>query len=115
MNGASKPSAGASSGGTRKEQKQAAAQSRQRLAQLCKPIEKLLGRLEKDMAALAQEKTGLEDFLASTEAYSEDNRSRLAADIKRQGEIVTQLAEMEEQWLQAQEDLEAVQNQAEGD
>jgi ATP-binding cassette subfamily F protein 3 len=106
--GAGKPSGDDAAPSSRKDQKQAAAQTRQRLAQLRKPIEQRLSRLEKDMAALTLEKTAREDFLASTEAYTEDNRDRLGAEIKRQGELMTQLDALEEQWLEGHEQLEAL-------
>ncbi|MNT85321.1 putative ABC transporter ATP-binding protein [compost metagenome] len=65
-------------------------------------------KLDKDMATLNAEKAELDAFLLLEEAYQEHNKARLAASLKRQGELSAQLEEMEMAWLELQEAMEAL-------
>jgi len=106
----SKPSSSSDASSTsRKEQKRAAAQNRQRTSQLSKPVQQRITKLDREMEALNQEKSELDSFMGTPDAYAEENRARLAEGIKRQGEIGAKLAELEEQWLELNEQLEALQ------
>jgi ATP-binding cassette subfamily F protein 3 len=105
-----KPASGETASGNRKEQKRNDAQQRQRLAQLRKPLQQRLNKLEQQLETLGTEKRTIEDFLASSEAYEPEQRTLLATQIKRQGELAAQFNALEEEWLEVQEQLEAVEN-----
>jgi len=61
----------------RKAQKRAEAESRQRTYAQRKPLATRLAKLEREMEALAAEKTALEAWLASADAYTDANRDDL--------------------------------------
>ncbi|WP_337882807.1 ATP-binding cassette domain-containing protein [Chromobacterium haemolyticum] len=105
---AGKPSSGDAQGLNRKEQKRQEAEARQRLSQLRKPLQNKLNKLEKELDQLSAAKAELDDFMASADAYEDANRQRLADAVRRQGEVATRLAEVEEAWLEAQAELEAL-------
>lgn len=105
---AGKPSSGDAQGLNRKEQKRQEAEARQRLSQLRKPLQNKLNKLEKELDQLSAAKAELDGFMASADAYEDANRQRLADAVRRQGEVATRLAEVEEAWLEAQAELEAL-------
>ncbi|WP_054285341.1 ATP-binding cassette domain-containing protein [Gulbenkiania mobilis] len=109
---ASRPSSEDSSGLSRKEQKRQEAEARQRLSQQRKPLQARLSRLEKELESLAEEKAGLDSYLASEAAYQEKDRTLLAEKVRRQGEVARRLEEVEEAWLEVHEALEALDTQA---
>lgn len=94
----------------RKGQKRQQAEERQRLAQQRKPLRARLARIEQHLAALSAEKTTLDTYLASEEAYATGQQGDLAARIRRQQEVSRELAFVEDEWLQVQEQLEQLQN-----
>lgn len=73
-----------------------------------RPLIKTLATLEQKMAALTQEKQSLESQLAQEEIYQAEQRERLQALLVTQGENQKKLALVEEQWLEVQEQLEAL-------
>jgi ATP-binding cassette subfamily F protein 3 len=92
---------GSGAGADRKAQKRSEAESRQKLADAKKPFEKKIGAIEKELARLQPEKESLDAWLASGEAYEEAMRDELAQRSKRQGEIAARIAQLEEDWLWA--------------
>jgi ATP-binding cassette subfamily F protein 3 len=105
---AGKPSNGDAQGVNRKEQKRQEAEERQRLSALRKPLQTRLNKLEKELDTLSGQKAELEAFLSSEAAYAAENKDKLADSVKRQGEVATRLAEVEEEWMQVQEELEGL-------
>jgi ATP-binding cassette subfamily F protein 3 len=106
----SKPTSTESGNANRKDQKRADAQQRQRLAQLRKPLQQRLNKLEKQLETLGEEKSRIETFLASPDAYEAGQRTQLAEQVKRQGELSAQHEALEEEWLELQEELESLEN-----
>ena len=102
------PGSAAGDSGNRKEQKRQEAEERQRLAAIRKPLQTKLNKLEKSLEALSQEKAALDAFLASEDAYSDANKTRLTDSIRRQGEVATLLESVEEEWMLLQEEIEAL-------
>ena len=102
--------AGNTSGGIsaqdRKEQKRQEAELRQQTAPLRKTISQLEKNLEKATACLAE----LEALLASSEIYEAENKAKLTETLAKQVEAKKQVEEIEMQWLEAQETLEAMLN-----
>ena len=90
----------------RKAQKRAEASSRQKMADAKKPLQARQQKLEREIAALTDEKARLDAWLAAPEAYSEEAKEDLRVNIARQGEIVWQLARDEGEWLKIAEELE---------
>ncbi|WP_047257543.1 ATP-binding cassette domain-containing protein [Chromobacterium subtsugae] len=104
----SQPSSGDAQGVNRKEQKRQEAEARQQLAKQRKPLQNRLSKLEQEMNKLSEEKSQLEAFLSSSEAYDDANRQKLADSVKRQGEVAGRLETVEEEWMDVQEQLEAM-------
>jgi ATP-binding cassette subfamily F protein 3 len=90
----------------RKAQKRAEAHARQKQFDARKPYLAKQAALEKEMAALADEKTSLEAWLAGADAYVEDARDALKTALARQGEVTWTLARLEAEWLALEESLE---------
>ncbi|OQS44431.1 ATP-binding cassette domain-containing protein [Chromobacterium haemolyticum] len=108
---AGKPSSGDAQGQNRKEQKRQEAEARQRLSQLRKPLQNKLNKLEKELDQLCAAKAELDGFMASADAYEDANRQKLADAVRRQGEVATRLAEVEEAWLEVQTELEELEQE----
>lgn len=96
----------APAGPDRKAQKRAGAEARQRLAELRRPLQQKIARVEQEIEALAAERRALDDWLATSEAYVEENRERLIAALARQGDLRWQLARSEADWLELHEALD---------
>jgi ATP-binding cassette, subfamily F, member 3 len=92
----------------RKAERRNQAEARQRLAEQRKPIEKRIAQIEKKMTPLQADKAALDAWLASEAAYTPSEKTKLAQSVKRQGEVTQLLEALEEEWLIAQEALEAV-------
>ncbi|MDF0607108.1 ATP-binding cassette domain-containing protein [Neisseriaceae bacterium TC5R-5] len=95
-------------GPNRKQQKREEAEQRQRLAQQRKPLQQKLKKRELELEQLSAEKTRLDNFMASEDAYNEGNKAQLAEAVRRLGEVSSQLADVEEAWLRLQAELEAL-------
>ena len=106
------PAAVAAPSGDRKAQKRTEAEARQRLAEARRPLEKRIAAIERELQLLQREKTDLENWLASTEAYDEANKALLQERVKRQGEVATRIATLEEDWLWVNAELESQQQAA---
>lgn len=92
----------------RKAQKRLEAEARQRLSAQRKPLEKQLAQYEKTLTALQAEKGTLDTLLADEAMYQPEQKTQLQQALKRQGEVSAALAEVEEQWLMVQMELEAL-------
>jgi ATP-binding cassette subfamily F protein 3 len=92
----------------RKTQKRAEAVERQRLASQRRPLQRKIADLEAEMQALDAEKRDLETWLASADAYTDENKEQLLVVLERRGDLTWQLARAEEQWLELQGQLEQI-------
>ena len=97
---------GASPAPDRKTQKRAEAAARQRLAELRKPLQQRIEHIEQRIDLLSTERRGLDEWLATSDAYVEDNKERLIASLARRGDLDWQLARDEAEWLELHEALE---------
>ncbi|OAM22950.1 ABC transporter [Eikenella corrodens] len=95
-------------GQNRKDEKRLAAQIRQQRAQRGKPLQQKIEKAEQLMAKLSAEQAECEAFLADEEAYKEHNKAKLHQYLAKTAEVKVQLAQIEEDWLALQEQLEAV-------
>ena len=91
----------------RKAQKRSEAETRQKLAEARRPLEKRIAAIERELAPLQKEKGELEAWLASTAAYDEVNKAALQEQVRRQGEIATRIATLEEDWLWVSAELDS--------
>ena len=92
----------------RKMQRRAEAAERARLAELRKPLQRKLADVEAELKALEAEKQELETWLASEDAYAENNKERLLIVLERQGDLGWRLARAESAWLELQGALERI-------
>ncbi|RFA24802.1 ABC transporter ATP-binding protein [Alkalilimnicola ehrlichii] len=89
----------------RKEQKRQEAERRKRLA----PLRKHLERLDREIANLAGTLDELEQALAEPALYESENKARLSELLARQAELKPRQEALEAEWLEKQEELEALQ------
>ncbi len=92
----------------RKEQKRLEAEERQRLAALKKPIENRIKRLEEQMAKLNARKSDIDARLLEPSIYEADKKDELKTLVADQAFVVRDLGTLEEEWLELQEQLEAL-------
>jgi ATP-binding cassette, subfamily F, member 3 len=90
----------------RKAQKRAEAQSRQRAFAQRKPFASRLAKVERELEALAAEKTALEAWLASADAYTDTNKDELKTRLARRGDLAWQQARLEADWLELTDAME---------
>ncbi|QJD71659.1 ATP-binding cassette domain-containing protein [Marinobacterium sp. LSUCC0821] len=88
----------------RREQKRLEAEKRAKLSPLRKKIEKL----EKEMHSSSEKLGELETLLSDTDLYSETRKDELKSLLAKQGELKSKLEEIELEWLDAQEELETL-------
>jgi ATP-binding cassette subfamily F protein 3 len=67
-----------------------------------------LAKIERELDRLAAEKTAIEDWLASPDAYAEGRKEELKARLAQQGDLVWELAGLESEWLEVSAALEAL-------
>ena len=91
----------------KKEARQQAAQERQRIAALKKPLQKELAKVEKAMDPMSEELKALDTKLADENFYNGDPEE-VAATLKRRGELASELEELEMRWLEISEELAAI-------
>ncbi len=84
---------------SRRDERRAEAQARNRAAQRRKPFEQRIAEIEARLEALGAESKALEEWLAQPGAYEGRERERLQASLKRRAEIAGEIAALEEAWL----------------
>ncbi|MFC6670835.1 ATP-binding cassette domain-containing protein [Marinobacterium aestuariivivens] len=91
----------------RKAQKRQEAENRAKLRPLRQAIEKLEQQLER----VSTELTGVEELLADAGLYQDANKDRLKTLLGQQGELKLRAEQIEGEWLERQEALEALEQQ----
>ncbi len=104
---ASETAAGGADAATRRDQRRAEAQNRQRLAEIRKPIEKRLKAVEAVMQQSEGRLRELETRLAAPDIYDPAQKDQLKTLLREQAECRARLEEAELEWLTLQEQLEA--------
>jgi ATP-binding cassette subfamily F protein 3 len=92
----------------RKEQKRLEAEERQRLAALKKPIENRIKRLEEQMAKLNAKKAEVDARLLEPGIYEADKKEELKNLVADQAFLTRDLGNLENEWLELQEQLESL-------
>ncbi|MFZ6756485.1 ATP-binding cassette domain-containing protein [Undibacterium sp. Ji50W] len=90
-----------------KEQRKRDADERLRLANLRKPIETRIKRLEEQMAKLNLKKKDIDVQLEDSDIYNDANKEKLKTLLLDQAYVVKELGQIEADWLEQQEYLEA--------
>ncbi|SDS49080.1 ATP-binding cassette, subfamily F, member 3 [Halopseudomonas sabulinigri] len=88
-----------------KAQRRAAAEQRQRLA----PLKKAADKLEQQLAKANDELSEVEALLGDSTLYEAVNKDQLKQLLGRQASAQQRVAELEEAWLQAHEELDSLQ------
>lgn len=94
-------------GVNRREQRKLEAQERARIAALKKPLLAKLAQVEKGMNALSDEVKSLDAQLSDTAWYEKTPAEQLAEVTRRRGEAAGELEELEAQWLEISEEIQA--------
>lgn len=89
----------------KKQDRKEAAEQRERL----RPLKQQCQKLEKEMDKLSAELTQVEALLADATIYEAEQKTQLQQALQQQGSIKSRLSEVEEQWLEVQDALEALQ------
>lgn len=97
----------AADGRSRKDQRRQRAEMREQL----KPLRQLVAKLEKMLDKLSAQSESYDEQLADANLYDEVNKSKLTALLKQKGQVDTELEQVEEQWMEAGEALEAAEGQ----
>lgn len=86
----------------KKQQRQQAAAKREQLA----PLRKKEKELEREIDQISKQLQKIEEKLADSKLYDDDNKARLTEILQTQGELKSQLSEAEQAWMQVLEQLE---------
>jgi ATP-binding cassette subfamily F protein 3 len=96
------PAPRAEPAGNRKQQRREAALQREQL----KPVRQALALAEKGMARAETKLDAIEEQLTEADLYSEARKEELADLVWRQGRLRAEADQLEEHWLELQEELE---------
>ncbi len=91
-----------------KEQRRKETEEKQKLTAQRKPIENQIKRLEEQMAMLNSKKQAIADQMEDSNIYNDANKDKLKALLLDQAYLVKELGQVEADWLEQQEYLEAV-------
>lgn len=92
----------------RRTQKRMEAEIRQQRAIKRKPLEKRLAKVETEMEAASTRMAELDLVIAQADLYSDERRDERLQVLSEHGELTRRHAELEEEWLELQEGLEAI-------
>lgn len=91
----------------KKQQRQNAAEQRR----LLQPLHNKIRKLEQQLDQLNKEKSTLETQLTDNTIYEERNKQQLKQLLEKQTEVTKKLSSIEQQWLEANEELEILQRE----
>ena len=92
----------------KKDQKRQEAEERQRVAALKKPIENKIKRLEEQIAKRNGQKAEVDAKLGEPGIYEAANKAKLKTLLADQSFFSKDLAQLEAEWLELQEQLEGI-------
>ena len=99
-------SIGSRSVSSRKERRREEAGERNRVATIKKPLIKKIKVLETQLTRLQAETTRLENILAQSDLYDEEQKSNLLEYLHEQASVAREMIQVEEDWLAASTQLE---------
>jgi len=103
---ADKPPSSTPSDSSRKEKRQQAAAQRARL----RPLKKALDKIESQMSSAEAELASVQTQLSDTDLYLEARKEDLAGLLKQEGQLKTVALELEDRWLELQQELEELES-----
>ncbi|ARP84597.1 ABC transporter [Bordetella genomosp. 8] len=109
---ASRTSTDAAAPADRKQQRRQEAEARQRIAAARKPLEGRVAKVDAEMATLRKRLDTLDALIADADLYSDARRGERQKVMSEHGELAKRMDELEEQWLELQEAIEAVEKSA---
>ena len=92
----------------RREQKRLEAERRNELAARRRPLEQRIKAVEQRMEGLHADKAAVRAVLADPQLYEVSHKEQLKVAVLRQGQIERELAELEEEWLNLQDEMEVL-------
>ncbi|MGZ3184647.1 MAG: ribosomal protection-like ABC-F family protein [Telluria sp.] len=92
----------------RRDQKRLAAEERQRVSALKKPLESRLRKVEEQMAARTAHKAAADAQLSGSDIYEPERKEDLKRLLAEQATVTRELEQLEEEWLALQEQLEQI-------
>ncbi|MBY6205014.1 ATP-binding cassette domain-containing protein [Halomonas denitrificans] len=105
----SKPSGGSSNdGGSKKDERRRKARVREKL----KPLTNRVNKLTKDMETLEARRSEVQQLLTDTTLYESDRADELQQLLAENGELTTKVEALEAEWMEAEEQLEALKAEA---
>jgi ATP-binding cassette, subfamily F, member 3 len=102
------PTAAAAPAAASKDQKRQQAEDRQRLAALRKPLEQKIKRLDDQIAKRSAQKADVDAQLGESSIYETANKAKLKQLLADQSFFTKDLGQLEAEWLELQEQLEAL-------
>jgi len=102
------PAAAPAPAAVSKDQKRQQAEDRQRLAALRKPLEQKIKRLDDQIAKRAAQKAEVDEKLGESSIYDAANKAKLKQLLADQSFFTKDLGQLEAEWLELQEQLEAL-------
>ena len=96
----------------RKAQRRQEAEQRQKLAALRKPLQGRLNKVEAEMETLRQRLQALDTLIADADLYSDARRNERQQVMAEHGELGKRMGQLEEDWLEIQTSLEALEQDA---
>jgi ATP-binding cassette subfamily F protein 3 len=93
---------------SRRDQRRQDARQRQRRASARKPVQARIAQIETELARVTEELRELDARLAAPEFYHGGDTDRVAATLKRRGELAGRVDELESRWLELTAELEAI-------
>ncbi|MGL5472288.1 MAG: ABC transporter ATP-binding protein, partial [Shewanella sp.] len=88
----------------KKQQKRLEAELRQKVS----PLKRKQAKLETDQQKLSERLAELEHLLADSELYDQDNKAKLTSVLSERTSLTQALEESEMQWLELQEEIDAM-------
>ena len=98
--------AAAAASPSRRDERRAEAEERQRVATLRRPLQRRIEAIERELATLCAERDRIDAWLADEAAYAAEEASELAARTRRRGELARRIEALENDWLAAHEELQ---------
>jgi ATP-binding cassette subfamily F protein 3 len=93
---------------SRRETRRQQAEQRNRKAGARKPLLTRIGQVEADLARVSSEVRELDAVLATPDFYHAGDPDKVAATLKRRGELATRVEALEARWLELTTELEAM-------
>ncbi|CAM3641827.1 ABC-F family ATP-binding cassette domain-containing protein [Bordetella bronchialis] len=101
------PAADAVPATDRKQQRRLEAEQRQRIAAARKPLEARLSKVDAEMESLRKRLEALDALIADADLYSDARRAERQKVLSEHGELGKRIGELEEEWLNLHEAMEA--------